>query len=114
MGASQGVYSQVAIHGTTGNIAVVTGVAGKKVHLHGFVLTSDTGTNATLRWEDGNGGTALTGQMQIGSGTAGDAAAPIVAPFSPVPWCSTTAGNTLNLEVTGAARGVAIVRIETA
>ena len=79
--------------GAAGDIAVVDAVSGKKIALHGYVIAADT-ANGSMRFEDGAGGTALTGSMEM----LIDAA--VVAPFSNVPWAIGSVNTTLSLEAT--------------
>jgi len=72
-------------------LAVVTG---KKIRVLAASFTT-TGTPVTIRFEDGAGGTALTGQM---GPTAGQT---IVLPFNPVGWFETSDATLLNMELSG-------------
>ena len=47
---------------TSGNNTLVAAVTGKKIRVLALTATM-TGTAVTIRFEDGAGGTALTGQM---------------------------------------------------
>ena len=80
---------------TSGNNTLVAAVTGKKIRVLAAFFTM-TGTAVTIRFEDGAGGTALTGQM---GPTAGQT---IVLPFNPVGWFETSASTLLNMELGGA------------
>jgi len=80
---------------TNGDNTLIAAVTGKKIRVLAAVLVM-TGTAVTARFEDGTGGTALTGQMQQSQGNS------IVLPFNPVGWFETTAATLLNLELSGA------------
>ena len=80
---------------TSGNNTLVAAVSGKKIRVLALFATM-TGSAVTIRFEDGAGGTALTGQM---GPTAGQT---IVLPFNPVGWFETSAATLLNLELSGA------------
>lgn len=80
---------------TSGENTIVAAVAGKKIRVLALHLTM-TGTTVTIRFEDGAGGTALTGQMQPTQGNS------ITLPFNPMGWFETTAGALLNMELSGA------------
>ena len=80
---------------SSGNNTLVAAVSGKKIRVLALFITM-TGTLVTIRFEDGAGGTALTGQM---GPTAGQ---PIVLPFSPVGWFETSDATLLNMELSGA------------
>jgi len=78
-----------------GNNTLVAAVTGKKIRVLAAFFTM-TGSAVTIRFEDGAGGTALTGQM---GPTAGQT---IVLPFNSVGWFETSAATLLNLELGGA------------
>jgi len=80
---------------TDGNNTLVAAVTGKKIRVLAVFFTM-TGTAVTIRFEDGAGGTALTGQM---GPTAGQT---IVLPFNPVGWFETSDATLLNMELSGA------------
>tara|TARA_R100001086_G_scaffold246499_1_gene178820 strand:- start:1479 stop:1832 length:354 start_codon:yes stop_codon:yes gene_type:complete len=80
---------------TNGNNTLVAAVTGKKIRVLAAFFTM-TGTAVTIRFEDGAGGTALTGQM---GPTAGQT---IVLPFNPVGWFETSDATLLNLELSDA------------
>lgn len=80
------------INGSTGDNPVVTATTGKKIRvLAAFGLADIAGV---IRWESGAGGTALTGEVNVGA-TGG-----YVLPLNPLGWFETAAGAALNLEVT--------------
>ena len=80
---------------SSGNNTVVAAVTGKKIRVLALAMTM-TGTAVTIRFEDGAGGTALTGQMQPTQGQT------VTLPFNPVGWFETSAATLLNLELGGA------------
>ena len=80
---------------SSGDNTLVAAVTGKKIRVLALFITM-TGTAVTIRFEDGAGGTALTGQM---GPTAGQT---IVLPFNPVGWFETSAATLLNMELSGA------------
>ena len=80
---------------SSGDNTLVAAVSGKKIRVLALFATM-TGTAVTIRFEDGAGGTALTGQM---GPTAGQT---IVLPFNPVGWFETSAATLLNMELGGA------------
>ena len=88
-------YKTAIVDGSTvGNNTIVDADTNNKINVHGYVLFC--GTSGEARWEDGANGTALTGRMDA------DDSAAIVAPFSEIPWFSTSVNTLLNLEVTKA------------
>ena len=80
---------------SSGNNTLVAAVTGKKIRVLALAMTM-TGTAVTIRFEDGAGGTALTGQMQPTQGQT------VTLPFNPVGWFETSAATLLNLELGGA------------
>jgi hypothetical protein len=89
------LVKRAAIDGaTSGNNTLVAAVTGKKIRVLALFVTM-TGTAVTIRFEDGAGGTALTGQM---GPTAGQT---IVLPFNPVGWFETSDATLLNMELSG-------------
>lgn len=86
----------VAINATTnGDNTIVSAVVGKKVRVLSYVLMADAEVGAAF--EDGAGGTELSGQLPCAA--RGGA----VGPFSPVGHFETTANTLLNLELDAAA-----------
>ena len=51
------------ISATSSSTAVVAGVAGQRIRLLGYTLTVGTATN--IKFEEADGGTALTGVMEL-------------------------------------------------
>ncbi len=81
-------------HATSGDNTVVSAVAGKKIRvLAAFLVAAGT---ATVRFESGAGGTALTGQMSLVANTG------FVLPYNPVGWFETAAAALLNIELSAA------------
>ena len=79
---------------SSGNNTLISAVVGKKIRVLTGVLIA--GGDVLARFEDGAGGGALSGQMDL---TANSGFAP---PFSPVGHFETTANTLLNLELDGA------------
>ena len=89
---------RAAISGaTSGDNTLVTAVTGKKIRVLSLVAIADT--DVKIRFEDGAGGTALTGRMDCG--TAGDSGG-FVLPFNPGGWFETSVATLLNMELTAA------------
>ena len=80
---------------SSGDNTLVAAVTGKKIRVLALAITM-TGTAVTIRFEDGAGGTALTGQMQPTQGQT------VTLPFNPVGWFETSATTLLKLELGGA------------
>ena len=80
---------------SSGDNTLVAAVTGKKIRVLALAITM-TGTAVTIRFEDGAGGTALTGQMQPTQRQT------VTLPFNPVGWFETSAATLLNLELGGA------------
>lgn len=78
---------------------LVAAVTAKKIRVIAAVFVASGGAN-TLRLESDTGGTALTGQMDVGDNLQ------LVLPWNPAGWCETAAGKLLNLEL-GATTSVA-------
>ena len=79
---------------SSGDNTLVAAVTGKKIRVLAAFFTM-TGTAVTIRFEDGAGGTALTGQMGPPAGQT------IVLPFNPVGWFETSDATLLNMELSG-------------
>lgn len=79
---------------TSGNNTIVAAVTSKKIRVHQCLL--NVAADVTIRWESAADGTALTGQNQVKAGSG------YILPFSPIGWFETTAGQLLNLELSGA------------
>lgn len=81
---------------SSGNNTIIAAVASKKLRVLSFVLNGA----ATVNWkfQDGAGGTDLTGLMPIVGGVLGVYS----IPFCPVGWFETTANTLLNLNLSGA------------
>jgi len=78
---------------TVGDNMIVAAGTGKIRVLALHIVLAVTGT---ARFEDGAGGTALTGAMDVAANGS------VTLPFNPVGWFETTAATLLNLELTGA------------
>ena len=82
-------------HATSGDNSIVAAVTGKRIKVLGLVMVAAGAV--TARFESAAGGTALTGQMSLITGT------PIVLPLDlEVGHFETAAGAALNLELSGA------------
>ena len=82
---------------TSGNNTLVAAVTGKKIRVLSYTIIADSAVDA--RFEDGAGGTALSGQMLLG--TSSDSGG-VIAPYSPVGHFETSAATLLNLELSAA------------
>lgn len=78
---------------SSGDNTIVSAVTGKKIRVLGVLLIS--AGDATIRFESGAGGTALTGQMTVSAGSG------FMLPTadSDVGYFQTAAGELLNLEI---------------
>lgn len=81
-------------HATSGDNTIVAAVATAKIRVVALFIAS-AGT-ATVRFEDGAGGTALTGQMTFAVNINA------CLPFNPVGWFETAANTLLNMELSAA------------
>lgn len=79
---------------SAGNNTILAAVVGKKIRVLSYTLIASA--DVTVRFEDGAGGTALTGQMQLGANGGASVT------YSPVGHFETTANTLLNLELSGA------------
>ncbi len=79
---------------TSGDNTIVAAVAGRRLRVLGLVIVASGAV--TARFEDGAGGTALTGQMQLGANGV------IEYGYNPAGWFETSAGTLLNLELSAA------------
>ena len=79
---------------SSGDNTLVAAVSGKQLLLLSCVLISAGAVNA--RFEDGAGGTALSGQMNLTTNCG------FTAPFNEGGWCITSSNTLLNLELSAA------------
>lgn len=79
---------------TSGDNTLVAAVTSKKIRVLAAFLVASAAVN--VRFESGAGGTALTGQMNVGANGG------FVLPFNPVGWFETAVTTLLNLELSGA------------
>ena len=81
------------------NNTVVAAVTAKKIRVLAVLLVGETGSG-TVRFEDGAGGTALTGVMPLGDNSSITATNTnvIPLPFNPAGWFETGVNTLLNLE----------------
>ena len=79
---------------TSGDNTLVSAVAGKKIRVLALFMVASG--DVLARFEDGAGGTALSGQMDLTANSG------FTLPFNPVGWFETTANTLLNLELDGA------------
>ena len=78
---------------SSGDNTLVAAVTGLKIRvLAAFMVSAGT---VNVRFEDGAGGTALTGQMNLVANSG------FTLPFNEVGWFETTAATLLNLELSG-------------
>jgi hypothetical protein len=82
-----------AINVGTGDSTIVGAVTGKKIRVLSYVLTSDT-LDGLAQFEDGTGGTALTGDMRFADNGV------LSVNCAPSACFETTAGTLLNLQAT--------------
>lgn len=76
---------------STDNTLVAAAGANKVIRVLSYVI--DAAGALTARFEDGTGGTALSGQMALAANGG------IVAPHNPYGWFETSANTLLNLEL---------------
>ena len=69
---------------------ILAAVSGKKIAVHGYVITGDT-ADGTYEFEDGLSGTGLSGLQQLKIDET------IVVPFSPVAWFTGSDSTLLNM-----------------
>lgn len=79
---------------SSGDNTLIAAVAGKKIRVLSYTLVAAGAV--TARFEDGAGGTPLSGQMSFGANGGAS------VPFSPLGHFETTANTLLNLELGGA------------
>ncbi len=79
---------------SSGDNTLVAAVAGKRIRVVSLFLVASGAV--AVAFESGASGTALTGQMNVGS--KGN----VVMPFNPEGWFQTVAGALLNMELGGA------------
>ncbi len=79
---------------SSGDNTLVAAVAGKNIRVLAYVLVASAAV--TARFEDGAGGAALSGQMQLGANGG------VSAGFNPAGWFETSDNTLLNLELSGA------------
>lgn len=88
------VFAAVDVAGSGDNTLVTAQGASNKIRVHQVFLMAASAV--TVRFESGAGGTALTGQMQVGANGG------FVLPFSPIGWFETATNTLLNLELSSA------------
>lgn len=86
-------YAKIDAAGS-GDNTLVAAVTGKRIRVLSLFLVS--GGTATVRFESGAGGTALTGQMSLVANTG------FSLPFNPAGWFQTAKAELLNLEISAA------------
>lgn len=87
-------YAKIAAS-ASGNNTLIAAVTGKKIRVLAYNFMGAGAVNA--KFQDGAGGTDLTGLKYIAAAGGG-----ICAPFNPVGWFETTAATLLNLNLSGA------------
>ena len=88
-----GEIKRAAISGAAANNELVAAVAGKKIRV--LALTVIALTSVGIRFEDGSGGTALTGVMTVADNGA------IAFSYTPMGWFETSVNTALNMELSG-------------
>jgi hypothetical protein len=83
-------YTPVDVN-STGDNTIIAAVASKKILVLGCVLIAAGAVN--IRFEDGAGGSALTGVINLTTNSG------FTLPFSEIGWFKTTANTLLNLEL---------------
>lgn len=79
---------------SSGDNTIIAAVSGKKIRvMSAFLVAAGT---VNVRFEDGAGGTALTGQMNLVANTG------FTLPFNPEGWFETSVNTLLNLELSAA------------
>ena len=86
-------YAAIAA-GSSGDNTLVAAVTDKKIRVLSMLVLVPS--DLVIAFESSAGGTALTGDMELG------AKRPLVLPFNPEGWFETVAGELLNLELAGA------------
>jgi hypothetical protein len=82
---------------SAGDNTIVAAVTGKKILVTSYLIVASGGANTLLRFESGAGGTALTGEMDLGDNLS------LVCPYNPGGcFAPTAAGALLNLQITAA------------
>lgn len=81
-------------YAASGDNTVVAAVSGKKIRV--VALSIIGGGTATVRFESGAGGTALTGQMTMAVNIE------MTMPFNPAGWFETSFSTLLNMELSAA------------
>lgn len=85
------VHAAVDVASSGDNTIVAAQGSGNIILVHQVMLVAASAV--TVRFESGAGGTALTGQIQLGTAPG------FVLPFSPIGWFKTAANAILNLEL---------------
>lgn len=93
MSWSEAKFAAIDVAGS-GDNTIVAAVTGKKIRVLALFLVASAAV--TVRFESGAGGTALTGQMQLGANGV------LVLPENANGWFQTAAAALLNLELSGA------------
>lgn len=81
---------------STGDIAVIAALAGKKIEVYGIFFVVNAAT--TITFKDGAGGSSLTGAIDLAQG------ATFVLDNGTAPWFVTTPGNAFVISQTGTAQ----------
>ncbi len=93
MGDGNIVFKSAPINSAaSGDRVAVAAVTGAVINVHAYVIKTD-GTGGDFRWEDGGGGTALSGVMIL------EANGQIICPFSEIPWFKTSVNTNLSMEI---------------
>jgi hypothetical protein len=75
---------------------IVAAVTGKKILVTYFQIVASGGAQTLIRWESGTGGTALTGEMDLGADL------PLIGGYNPGGHFQTAVSTLLNLQITAA------------
>lgn len=95
-----GIFTQVAIDtASSGDQAIVAGVAGKQIIVMSYVLNNGAGTANNVRWKSGSNN--MSGAMTLPPNTA-SAGIVAVSPDRSVPLLIVDVGLTLNLNLSAA------------
>lgn len=98
MGAGPFKYAVIAAS-SSGDNELVAAVTGKKIRVLAYCIVGNDAA-VTARFESGAGGTALSGQMKLGTALATNFG--FAAGFNPAGWFETAEGQNLNLELSAA------------
>jgi len=81
---------------SAGDNTIVAAVTGKIILVTSYVIVASGGAQTLLRWESGAGGTALTGEMDLGADLS------LIAPYNAGGHFQCAISTLLNLQITAA------------